>query len=35
MGLEDPRGDVERLDLTAEERDLILRKTPAKLLRLE
>jgi hypothetical protein len=35
MGLADPRGDVERLDLTAAERDMITSGTPAKLLRLE
>lgn len=35
MGLEDPVGDIERLDpLSAEERELIVGKTAAKLLRL-
>jgi aminocarboxymuconate-semialdehyde decarboxylase len=36
MGLEDPRGDVERMEhLTHDEKDLIIGKTPAKLLGLD
>jgi aminocarboxymuconate-semialdehyde decarboxylase len=35
MGLEDPVGDIERLEgLTADERELIVGRTAAKLLRL-